>query len=46
MATDPSSVRDFQIFCQQTGHCLEEWTEDAEGVFRYLIRKVDKSDLG
>ena len=44
MATDPSSVRDFQIFCQQTGHCLEEWSEDAEGVFRYLIRKVDKND--
>lgn len=44
MATDPSSVRDFQIFCQQTGHRLEEWSEDDEGVFRYRIRKVEKSD--
>lgn len=39
LATDPSSVRDFQIFCQQTGHALEGWEEDAEGVFQYRIRK-------
>jgi tRNA 2-thiouridine synthesizing protein A len=38
LATDPSSVRDFQLFCQQTGHVLEDWQEDAEGVFRYRIR--------
>lgn len=41
MATDPSSVRDFQIFCEQTGHSLEEWSEDDEGVFHYRIRKVE-----
>ncbi len=23
LATDPSSVKDFQIFCKQTGHRLE-----------------------
>ncbi|MDR3440299.1 sulfurtransferase TusA family protein [Telmatospirillum sp.] len=40
LATDPSSVKDFQIFCQQTGYHLETWTEDAEGVFRYSIRKT------
>ncbi len=44
MATDPSSVRDFQIFCQQTGHRLEDWSEDDDGVFHYRIRKVGKSD--
>ncbi|PKU22871.1 sulfurtransferase TusA family protein [Telmatospirillum siberiense] len=41
MATDPSSVRDFQIFCEQTGHRLEDWSEDDDGVFRYRIRKVE-----
>ena len=40
LATDPSSVRDFKVFCQQTGNELVESTEDADGVFRYLIRKV------
>jgi tRNA 2-thiouridine synthesizing protein A len=44
MATDPSSVRDFQIFCQQTGHRLEDWSEDDDGVFHYRIRKVDNGD--
>lgn len=41
LATDPSSVKDFHIFCRQTGHHLVEWTEDAEGVFRYRIKKTD-----
>jgi tRNA 2-thiouridine synthesizing protein A len=40
LATDPGSIKDFQIFCRQTGHQLIEWTEDAEGVFRYRIRKT------
>jgi tRNA 2-thiouridine synthesizing protein A len=44
MATDPSSVRDFQIFCQQTGHRLEGWSEDDDGVFHYRIRKVEQSE--
>ena len=41
LATDPSSVRDFQSFCRQTGNELVEQTEDDDGVFRCLIRKVD-----
>jgi len=41
LATDPSSVRDFATFCRQTGNELLETAEDAEGVFRYRIRKVD-----
>jgi tRNA 2-thiouridine synthesizing protein A len=41
LATDPSSVQDFRTFCEQTGHQLLEWEEDADGVFRYLIRKAD-----
>jgi tRNA 2-thiouridine synthesizing protein A len=40
LATDPSSARDFRSFCQQTGHQLVEWSEDADGVFHYLIRKI------
>ena len=39
MATDPSSVKDFQAFCRQTGHQLVESTTDDLGVFHYLIRK-------
>jgi tRNA 2-thiouridine synthesizing protein A len=39
LATDPGSVRDFQAFCRQTGNKLVEWSEDKEGVFRYLIHK-------
>ena len=41
LATDPSSVRDFQIFCQQTGHVLDSWDEDADGVFRYRLVKTE-----
>lgn len=41
LATDPSSVNDFAIFCEQTGHRLEGWLEDAGGVFQYHIRKTD-----
>ncbi len=40
LATDPSSVSDFQAFCRQPGLELVEWAEDAEGVFRYRIRKT------
>ncbi len=37
-ATDPSSVQDFQAFCETTGHVLES-REEAEGVYRFTIRK-------
>jgi tRNA 2-thiouridine synthesizing protein A len=40
IATDPSSVKDFQSFCRQTGNDLVEQTEDAEGIFRHVVRKV------
>ena len=40
MATDPSTVRDFQAFCKQTGNKLVEWREDADGLFHYVIRKA------
>ena len=39
LATDPSSVRDFQSFCKMTGNILVESAEDGEGVFRFLIRR-------
>lgn len=39
LATDPSSVRDFQSFCEQTGDTLVEWVETSPNTFRYCIRK-------
>lgn len=38
IATDPGSVKDFQVFSQQSGHELVEMQE-YEGEFRYLLRK-------
>lgn len=38
LATDPSTQRDIPRFCSFLGHELVE-TSEAEGVFRYLIRK-------
>ena len=38
LATDPGSVRDFQVFSQQSGHELLESKEDA-GSFEYLLQK-------
>jgi tRNA 2-thiouridine synthesizing protein A len=38
-ATDPGSVADFNAFCRNGGHTLEESSE-ADGVYTYLIRKV------
>lgn len=28
VATDPGSLRDFEVFCQQSGHVLERQRED------------------
>ncbi len=39
LATDPSTVSNFQAFTRSTGHELVEWTEE-DGVFRLLIRKI------
>lgn len=38
-STDPSSVQDFQSFCETTGDELVAWHEDA-GVYSFQIRKT------
>lgn len=38
LATDQGSVRDFQVFAEQSGHRLLESAE-VNGVYRYLIQK-------
>ena len=37
VATDPSSVADFETICQVTGHSLEECVEE-EGEYRFRIK--------
>lgn len=38
IATDPSSVKDFEVFCQQTGdELIDSRAED--GVFTFVIKK-------
>lgn len=37
-ATDSGSVRDFQVFAEQSGHRLLA-SEEREGVFSYLLQK-------
>jgi tRNA 2-thiouridine synthesizing protein A len=39
MATDQGSVRDFQVFAQQSGHRLI-LSEECEGVYTHLLEKV------
>ena len=38
VATDPLAARDFEAFCEATGHELVE-SRHADGVFTFLIRK-------
>lgn len=38
VATDPSSMRDFQAFCRQTGHDLVEQTEGG-GEYIHVLRR-------
>jgi tRNA 2-thiouridine synthesizing protein A len=38
LATDPGSMRDFEVFSQQSGHALLEARQDGE-TFVYLLRK-------
>ena len=38
IATDPVSVRDFEVFSQQMGHTLLEAREE-QGRFYFLLRK-------
>ena len=38
LATDRAAVGDFQSYCQETGHALLAWSEEA-GIFSFLIRR-------
>ena len=38
-ATDPGSVKDFQSFCEQTGHILIS-SESQDGEFSFVIKKA------
>jgi TusA-related sulfurtransferase len=38
LATDPGSVRDFEVFARQSGNELLEADHDGE-VYRYLLKK-------
>lgn len=38
-ATDPSSVQDFQAFCETTGHELVD-RQERDGVYCFTLRKV------
>jgi tRNA 2-thiouridine synthesizing protein A len=38
LATDPGSVRDFEVFSRQSGHELLESSE-SDGRYEYLLRK-------
>jgi tRNA 2-thiouridine synthesizing protein A len=38
LATDRAAVGDFQAFCQETGHALLAWSEEA-GTFSFVIRR-------
>lgn len=38
LATDSGSVRDFQVFAEQSGHRLLA-CQEREGVFSYLLQK-------
>ena len=38
-ATDPAAVKDFEAFCEATGHVLVAWRND-RGVFSFRIRKA------
>jgi len=40
LATDPGSVRDFEVFAKQSGHTLLEATVDAStDTYIYVLRK-------
>ena len=39
LATDSGSLRDFAVFCEQSGHELL-LSEEQDGVYRFLLRKL------
>ncbi|MCL2876139.1 MAG: sulfurtransferase TusA family protein [Betaproteobacteria bacterium] len=38
LATDPSSVKDFEAFAQQTGHDLIHQAELSDSTFEFFVR--------
>jgi len=38
LATDRAAIADFRAFCQETGHDLLAWSEEA-GVLSFVIRR-------
>jgi tRNA 2-thiouridine synthesizing protein A len=44
LATDRAAVADFRAYCQETGHHLLSFTEEA-GVFSFTIRRRVESPL-
>ena len=38
IATDPGSVRDFEVFSRQSGHALLS-SEEQQGTFYYMLQK-------
>ena len=41
LATDPGSVRDFEVFSAQSGHLLLE-AGQADGIYAYVLKKSGK----
>ena len=39
LATDPASPKDFEVFCENTGHRLKSSTEE-DGVFKIVLTKL------
>ena len=39
LATDQGSVRDFEVFCKQSGHRLLS-SDEHEGVYTHVLEKV------
>jgi len=40
LATDPAAPKDFEVFCENTGHQLTDSSEK-DGVFTIVLTKVD-----
>lgn len=41
LATDPGSVRDFELFSSQSGHALLE-SSHSQGTYSYLLEKKQR----
>jgi tRNA 2-thiouridine synthesizing protein A len=38
LATDAAAVADFKSYCQETGHTLVAWSEDA-GIYSFTLKR-------